>query len=142
MANIINIKKRIKALERCELSEVCEDEQEEIIHQAFMRRQDLCWKRPILDEEISAIDCWLLQQEKLPLDICISIWSRITFCEWLLYDDLNPEQKHIFLLHLRNCYRQFQKLPQRYQDALFSIGYGRWAAEFADEEEEAKRGTA
>ena len=96
-------------------------ELEEKIHKAFMKRQGLMWKRPVMDEEISKIDTWLLQH-KLPMDILISIWSRATFCEWLAYGDATAEQKHLMLLNLRECYREFQKLPQRVQEALFSIG--------------------
>jgi hypothetical protein len=44
------------------------DELEEMIHEAFLKRQDLMWKRPIMDEEITMIDLWLLQQ-KPPFDI-------------------------------------------------------------------------
>jgi hypothetical protein len=93
------------------------------------------WKRPIMDEEITKIDMWLLQQNP-PLDILIPIWSRASFCEWVFYGDANPEQKHRMLLSLRECYREFQKIPERWQEALWSIGYSRWHAEFLDEEEE------
>ena len=114
---------------------------EEEIHRVFLKRQDLMWKRPIMDEEITHLDEWLLQH-KLPLDILITIWSRTIYCEYLLSADLNPGQKHLHLLRLRECYRQFQKLPQRVQDVLFPIGWARWHVEFLGEEmrEEAAHG--
>jgi hypothetical protein len=130
MAEIVKLRKRI---------DMQGEELEEMIHEAFLKRQDLMWKRPIMDEEITMIDMWLLQQ-KLPFDILIAIWSRASFCEWIAYGDANPEQKHRMLLNLRECYREFQKLPERWQEALWSIGYGRWHAEFADEEMEAANG--
>jgi hypothetical protein len=114
------------------------DELEELIHEAFLKRQDLMWKRPIMDEEITRIDLWLLQH-KPPLDILVAIWSRLSFCEWIAYGDANPEQKHRMLLNLRECYREFQKLPERWQEALWSIGYGRWHAELMEQEEEEAR---
>jgi hypothetical protein len=64
----------------------------------------------------------------------IAIWSRASFCEWIAYGAANPDLKH------RECYREFQKLPQHWQEALWPIGYGRWHAEFADEEMEAANG--
>ncbi len=126
-AKIIELRKRAKDMQA--------DELEETIHAAFLKRQDLMWKRPIMDEEITMIDLWLLQQ-KLPLDILIPIWSRASFCEWVMYGDANPEQKHRMLLSLRECFRAFQKLPPRWREALWSIGYGRWYAEFLEQEEE------
>jgi hypothetical protein len=125
MAKIVKLRKQA----------VCEDELEEMIHEAFLKRQDLMWKRPIMDEEITMIDLWLLQHNP-PLDILIPIWSRVSFCEWIFYGDANPEQKHRMLLSLRECYREFQKLPPRWQEALWSIGYGRWHAEFSEQEME------
>jgi hypothetical protein len=77
---------------------------EEAIHQVFLKRQDLMWKRPIMDEEITRLDLWLLQH-KLPLDVLITIWSRAMYCEYLLSADLNPAQRHRHLLRLRECYR-------------------------------------
>jgi hypothetical protein len=114
---------------------VCENELEETIHRAFLKRQDLMRKVPIMDERITRIDMWLVQQ-KLPLDILIAIWSRASYCEWVFYGDANPEQKHRMHLSLRESYRAFQKLPERWQEALWSIGWGRWYAEFLDQEEE------
>ena len=124
MAEIVELRKQA----------VCEDELEEMIHTAFLKRQDLMRKVPIMDERITRIDTWLLQQ-KPPLDILITIWARASYCEWIFYGDANPEQKHRMLLSLRECYRGFQKLPERWQEALWSIGYGRWYAEFLDQEE-------
>lgn len=118
-----------------ELRAVCENELEETIHAAFLKRQDLMRKLPIMDARITRIDTWLLQQ-KLPLDILIAIWSRASYCEWVFYGDANPEQKHRMLLSLRESYRAFQKLPERWREALWSIGWGRWYAEFLDQEEE------
>jgi hypothetical protein len=106
---------------------------EEEIHRVFLKRQDLMWKRPIMDEEITHLDEWLLQH-KLPLDVLITIWSRAMYCEYLLSTDLNPAQKHLCLLRLREHYRQFQKLPQRVQEVLWPIGWARWHAEFLSEE--------
>jgi hypothetical protein len=54
---------------------VCEDELEEMIHRAFLKRQDLMRKVPIMDERITRIDMWMLQQ-KLPLDILIGLLRR------------------------------------------------------------------
>ena len=116
---------------------------EEAIHQVFLKRQDLMWKRPVMDEEITRLDEWLLQH-KLPLDVLITIWSRAMYCEYLLSTNLNPVQKHLHLLRLREYYRQFQKLPQRVQEVLWPIGWARWHAEFLSEEmqEEAANGAA
>jgi hypothetical protein len=119
---------------------------EEKIHRAFMKRQNLMWKRPLMDEEITRIDTWLLQF-KLPMEILIAICSRAGYCQWLMTSDLSTEQRHLFLLHLRDCWREFQKLPPRNQEALWSIaGWGRWHAEFLaeeeEEEEEAKKANA
>jgi hypothetical protein len=116
---------------------------EEAIHQVFLKRQDLLFKRSILSEEITRLDLWLLQH-KPPLDILIAIWSRTMYCEYLLSADLNPAQKHLHLIRLRECYREFQKLPVRVQEVLFPIGWARWHVEFLGEEmrEEACRGTA
>ena len=125
MAKIIELRKQA----------VCENELEEMIHTAFLKRQDLMRKVPIMDERITRIDVWLLQQ-KLPLDILIAIFSRASFCSWVFYGDAHPELKHLMLLRLRDHYREFQKLPQRWQEALWSIGYGRWYAEFLDQEEQ------
>ncbi len=130
MAEIIELRKRAK-----DMQAVCEDELEEVIHAAFLKRQDLIRRVPIMDERITQIDMSLVQQ-KLPLDILIAIWSRSSFCEWVFYGDATVEQKHRMLLSLRECYREFQKLPERYREALWSIGYGRWHAEFLDEEDE------
>jgi hypothetical protein len=121
MAKIVELRKQ---------EEDCSDE----VHAAFMKRHDLMWKRPIVDEEITRIDTWLLQQPKLPMDILVGILARTAYVEWIFYGDLSPEQKHIFLIHLRTCYREFQKLPERWQEALWPMVWGRWAAEFADEE--------
>jgi hypothetical protein len=106
---------------------------EEEIHRVFLKRQDLMWKRSIMDEEITRLDLWLLQH-KLPLDILITIWSRAMYCEYLLSADLNPAQKHLHLIRLRETYREFQKLPQRVQEALWPIGRARWHVEFLGEE--------
>jgi len=127
MAEIVSIKKRAK-----DMQAVCEDELEDIIHAAFLKRQDLMRKVPIMDERITRIDMWLLQQ-KLPLDILIAIYSRAQFCSWVFYGDAHPELKHLMLLQLRDHYREFQKLPQRWQDALWPC-WERWHLELLDEE--------
>ncbi len=120
---------------------VCEDELEEIITSEFLKRQDLMRKSPIMDERITRIDAWLLQQNP-PLDVLIAIWSRANYVEGVLYGDASAEQKHLTLLNLRECYQAFQKLPQRWQEALWPIAFGKWHAEFIDEEEEAANGAA
>jgi hypothetical protein len=66
---------------------------EDEIRRVFLKRQDLMWKRSIMDEEITHLDEWLLQH-KLPLDILIPIWSRAMYCEYLLSADLNPTQSY------------------------------------------------
>ena len=105
-------------------------------------RKELMYKLPIMSEEITRLDLWLLEQPKLPLRVAIEIWSRCVFCEWVFYGDASPELKHLILLRLRECYREFQKLPQHWQEQL-SPKWDRWAAEFLDEEmEEAASGTA
>ena len=92
-----------------------------------------------MDEEITELDLWLVQQPKLPPDIAVTIWSRAAYCEWLYYGDATPAQQHQLLLRLRECVREFQKLPQKWQEALWPIGYARWHAQFLEEEEEEKR---
>jgi hypothetical protein len=136
MGTIINMKKRAEDLDFKERLEKWE--LEEAIHQQFMKRHDLMWKRPIVDEEITKIDMWLLQH-KLPMDILIGILARTAYVEWIFYGDLSTEQKHTFLIHLRECYREFQKLPPKWQETLWPMMWGRWRAEFADEEEEEAR---
>ena len=116
--------------------------EDEEIHRVFLKRQDLMWTKPIMSEEITRLDMWLVQQPKLPLDCVVAIWSRAMFCDWVFYGDANPEQKHRMHLSLRDCFREFQKLPERWQEALWSIGYGRWYAEFLDQEMEECSGTA
>jgi hypothetical protein len=130
MAEIVNIKKRAK-----DMQAVCEDELEEIIHVAFLKRQDLMRKVPIMDAQITQIDMWLVQQ-KLPLDVLISICARAQYCEWVFYGDANADLKRLILLHLRDCYKEFQKLPANWQEALWPMLWGKWHAEFMDEEEE------
>jgi hypothetical protein len=133
MADIINLRTQAedfsKRIEAWEL--------EQIIHAKFMKRQDLMHKVSIMDARITKIDMWLLQH-KLPLDILIAIWSRAAYCEWFIVHTTHPEQRHRTLLNLRESYREFQRLPPRWQEALFSIGYGPWQAEFAEEEAEAE----
>jgi hypothetical protein len=91
-------------------------------------------------DRITKIDTWLVQQKKVPLDILIAICARASFCEWVFYGDANPAQKHRLIESLRACYAEFQKFPKRWQEALFPMMWGRWHAEFADEEaEEAAR---
>jgi hypothetical protein len=122
---------------------VCENELEETIHAAFLKRQDLMRKLPIMDERITRIDMWLIQQ-KLPLDILIAIWSRAQFCSWVFYGDAEPEVKHTMLLRLRSHYLEFCQLPPRLQKKLWPMGWERWHAQFIEEEEmeAAKNATA
>ena len=136
MAKIISLKDKSfeKRLEDWEL--------EGAIHSKFLERQDLMRKLPIMHERITKIDTWLLQH-KLPLDILITICARANYCNWVSYGDVSPEQKHFMLLHLRACYAEFQKLPERWQEALWPMMWGKWHAEFLDEEmKEAASGTA
>jgi hypothetical protein len=127
MAEIISMRKK-------------EDWSEEI-HRVFLKRQDLMWTKPIMSEEITRLDMWLVQQPKLPLDCVVAIWSRAMFCEWVFYGDATAELKHLILLRLREHYREFQKLPQRWHDVLWPM-WERWRAEFLDEEMEEANGAA
>ena len=86
-----------------------------------------------MDEAITRCDLWLVQQPKLPLDCLVAIYSRAMFCDWVFYGDAHRELKHLMLLRLRDHYRDFQKLPQAWQEALWPC-WERWRAEFLDEE--------
>lgn len=115
---------------------------EDEIHRVFLKRQDLMWTKPIMDEEITRCDLWLVQQPKLPIDCLVAIYSRAMFCDWVFYGDAHRELKHLMLLRLRDTYREFQKLPPDWQDALWHC-WERWRLEFLDEEmEEAASGSA
>jgi hypothetical protein len=134
VAEIVNLKKQDKDFDK----RIEDWELEGAIHEQFLKRQDLMHKASIMDERITRIDAWLLQY-KLPMEMLIAIWSRATYVEWFSYNyhELSPEQKHLMLLNLRECFKEFEKLPQRWQEALWS-GYSRWHSTFLFEEEKAK----
>ena len=105
------------------------------------RRQELMWKLPIMSDEITRLDIWLIQQPNLPLRVAADIWCRCMYCEWGYYMDVDQQLKHQMLLNLRRHYQEFQKLPKRTQDRLSPM-WDRWMMHFVDEEMEAASGTA
>ena len=140
MAKIINMK-------RDRRNNLPEDLPEEAIWEGtpgelklvLAHRKSLMWTKPIMSEEITRLDKWLVHQPKLPLKDMIEIWSRAMYCDWVFYGDADRELKHLMLLRLREHYREFKTLPQRWQEALSPM-WEWWAAEFFDEEmEEARR---
>jgi hypothetical protein len=98
-------------------------------------RRSLMWTKPIMNEEITRLDKWLVRQPKLELKDVIEIWSRAMYCDWVFYGDAHPELKHLMLLRLRDHYREIQTLPQRWQEALSPM-WEWWALEFLEEEKE------
>jgi hypothetical protein len=99
------------------------------------KRKALIRSVPIMSDEITKLDNWLVTQPHLPLRDLIDIWARSTHVDWVKYGDASPDLKHLILLRLEGCFEEFQKLPPRWQKKLWPI-WERWRAEFMDQEQE------
>jgi hypothetical protein len=104
------------------------------------KRRALLHSVPIMSSELTEIDKWLANQSGLPIKIYIDVWSRAMYIDWLLFDDLTPDQKHFSLIRLRDHFEEFCQLPPRVQKKLWPMGWERWHAQFIEEEEEAANG--
>lgn len=100
-------------------------------------REELMHKLPIMSDEITRLDIWLLEQPKIPIKTSIEIWSRFMYCNWLFYGDAHPELKHLMLLRLRDHFQEFQKLPPRAQEVLWPM-WEMWRLQLIEENEEAE----
>ena len=129
MGEIVNIKKREAWVDSWELNLIID------------RREELMWKVPIMSDEITRLDKWLVQQPKLPLRVAADIWCRCMYCQSGYYMDADQQLKHQMLLNLRRHYQEFQKLPKHIQERLSPM-WDRWMWHFLDEEMEAASGTA
>jgi hypothetical protein len=99
------------------------------------KRRALIKSVPIMSDELTKLDNWLVDQPGLPIKVLIDIWSRSMFCSWVQYGDASPDAKHTMLLYLRAHYVQFCHLPLKMQRRLWPF-WERWRAEFEDEEME------
>jgi hypothetical protein len=111
---------------------------------ARAKRAELMWSRPIMDEEITEIDKWLIDNPHAKLSDHVNSLSRAIYCTWLLYSDpkISAEKRHHILLTLRLDYRAYEKFPKHWQEALDPM-WRCWAMQFIDEEiEEQERANA
>jgi hypothetical protein len=98
------------------------------------KRKELMRTRPIMSDEITELDSWLVTQS-LSIKDLIQIWSRCQYCWLVYYDDADPALKHLMLLHLRDVYHEFCKLPPKMQKRLWPM-WESWAEELRQEEEQ------
>jgi hypothetical protein len=101
------------------------------------KRRALFYTETVFSPEIWKYNEWLLTQreEKLTIDELIEIWAHSSWCFYVTYkdQDCDPELRHQMLLHLRESFNVYLKLPERIQEMLrpmFSI----WQGQFVGEE--------
>jgi hypothetical protein len=108
---------------------------------AVKRRNELMWTKPIMDQEITDIDLWLLHNPHATFADSIKALTRSIYCLWVFYGDMSPQRQHLTLLRLREGYREYQRFPKVWQEALAPI-WNCWLMEFIGEEMEEASGAA
>jgi hypothetical protein len=74
------------------------------LQEVLKRRRALMRSVPIMSEEITKIDEWLITQDGLPVKVWMDIWSRTIFVELMPYEEQSPEVKHIMMFRFLQRY--------------------------------------
>jgi hypothetical protein len=91
----------------------------DFIGYALAYRKDLIRTKPIMDRKITQLDQWLIKEPTLPITAVCQIYTRllwVTACDYEKEDD--PLVKHFTLLEIREHIRDFQQLPEKWQELL------------------------
>ena len=121
MAQVVNLKRQERA--RALLA----SQNDWGLQEVLRRRRALIKSVPIMSDEISKLDRWLVTQT-IPLKVLIDIWTRCMFCLWVMYGDQSPEVQHVMLVQLREHYVEFCQLPMKMQKKLWPF-WQEWVEE-------------
>jgi len=101
-------------------------------------RKELIWSVPITDQRITKLDIQLIEHPLTDLSLLFEIYSRIMYVSAATYAvEATPPEKGWMLLRLRDHYREFCRLPERWQEVLRPL-WLEWADVLNEEERELK----
>ena len=101
-------------------------------------RKELIWSVPITDLRITRLDMQLMEHPLTDLSLLFEIYSRIMYVSAATYAvEATPAEKGWMLLMLRDHYREFCQLLERWQELLRPL-WLEWADVLDEEEKELK----